>query len=154
MVSSQKACQIQFLSNPDRLRSQKWARWLLHTGLLLERICLAKTWYIQLEPNQIRAGFAQYDLGRLWKNATESERGKLVAGQLHFARTRAWWFLHTSLLLDQMSLAKPWPGRPDWTQAGFAQYDAGLLWKNRTEADAGNQARHIWSGLNLPAHWL
>ena len=35
----------------------------------------------QPEPNWIQAGFAQYDLGRLWKNATESESGKLEVGQ-------------------------------------------------------------------------
>ena len=42
----------------------------------------------QPEPNRIRAGFAQYDLGRQWKNATESESGKVVAGWLRSARTR------------------------------------------------------------------
>ena len=38
---------------------------------------------------RIRAGFAQYYLGRLWKNETESESGKLVAGRLRPARNRA-----------------------------------------------------------------
>ena len=41
------------------------------------------------ELNGIRAGFAQYYLGRLWKNGTESESGKLVVGQLRPARNRA-----------------------------------------------------------------
>ena len=34
----------------------------------------------QPEPDWIQAGFAQYDPGCLWKNATKSESGKLVAG--------------------------------------------------------------------------
>ena len=46
-----------------------------------------KTSHSLPEQNQIWAGISQYDLGHLWKNATESENGKLVAGQLHSART-------------------------------------------------------------------
>ena len=42
----------------------------------------------QPEPNQIRTGFAQNDLGRLWKNATKSESGKPVVCRLHSARIR------------------------------------------------------------------
>ena len=41
----------------------------------------------QPEPNRIRASFAQHDPGHLWKNATESESGKVVAGQLRSAGT-------------------------------------------------------------------
>ena len=63
---------------------QNRARWLLHTGLLLGRICLAKTWP---EPNRILASFAQYVLSLLWKNGTKCEMGKLIAGQLPSART-------------------------------------------------------------------
>ena len=37
----------------------------------------------QPDPDRIQAGFAQYDLGQQWENATESETGKLVAGQLY-----------------------------------------------------------------------
>ena len=40
------------------------------------------------ELNRIRAGFAQCYPGRLWKNGTESESGKLVAGRLRPARNR------------------------------------------------------------------
>ena len=43
----------------------------------------------QPELNHIWAGFAQYFLGRLWKNGTESQSGKLVAGRLHPARNWA-----------------------------------------------------------------
>ena len=67
---------------------QNRARWLLHTGLLPGRICLAKTWP---EPIRILASFAQYDLSLLWKNGTKCERGKLIAGQ-NWAR----WLLHGS----------------------------------------------------------
>ena len=35
----------------------------------------------------MRAGFAHYDPGHLWKTAAESESGKLVAGRLRSART-------------------------------------------------------------------
>ena len=84
-------------SHPVRLGSisQKRAGWFLHTGLLPDRIRLAKTRHSQPELNRIRAGFAQYYPGRLWKNGTESENGKLVAGRLRPARNRAGWFLHT-----------------------------------------------------------
>ena len=56
-------------------------------GLLPDRIRLAKTWHSQPELHRIRAGFAQYYPGRLWKKGTESESGKLVAGRLRPART-------------------------------------------------------------------
>ena len=45
-----------------------------------------------------------------------------------FCQNRAWWFLDTGLLLDQMCLAKTWPGHPDWIWASFAQYDPDLLY--------------------------
>ena len=51
----------------------------------------------------------------------------------------------TSLLSDQMHLAKTWPGHPDWIQASFAEYDPGLLWKNGSELDA-----EVWSGKYDP----
>ena len=51
-----------------------------------------------------------------------------------FCQNQAWWFLHTGLLLDQIHLAKTWPGCPDQIRrASFAQYDPGLLWKYRTK---------------------
>ena len=56
------------------------------------QIHLAKTSHSQPEPNQIRPGFAQYDLGHLWKNTTESQSGKLVAGWLRSNRNWVWWF--------------------------------------------------------------
>ena len=91
--------------------------------------------------------------GTSWKNGTESESGKLVAGRLSPARNRARWFLHTSLLPDQVRLAKPWPGHPDRTRVGFAQYDPCLLWKNGAEVDAGSRIRHILSRQILAARW-
>ena len=67
---------------------------------------------------------------RVWKCKTGS-------GPVAFCRNQAWWFLHP----DQIHLAKTWAGHPDQILAGFAQYYLGLLWKNRTELDAGSQ---IW----------
>ena len=52
---------------------QNRARWFLHTGLFLGRICLVTTWHSYPEPNRIWAGFTQYDPGCLWKNRTELE---------------------------------------------------------------------------------
>ena len=77
-IAPQYTCWIWFTSDQLQLRSisQKRAGWFLHTGLLPDRIRLAKTWRSQPEPNRIQAGFAQYDSGHLWKNATESESGK------------------------------------------------------------------------------
>ena len=76
----------------------------MHTGLPPDRTRLATTCKSQPELNRIRAGFAP---GRLWKNATKSESGKMVAGRLRPARNRARRFLHTDLLPDQIHLAKP-----------------------------------------------
>ena len=142
----------------DWLRSigRKWAGWFLHIGLLPDRICLAKTWHNQPKLNQIQGGFAQYYLGCLWKKGTESESAeneKLVVGQLRPARNLAWWFLHTSLLPNQMCLAKPWPGHPDRIRVSFVQYDPFLLWKNRTEMDAGSRIWHIPSRPIVAARW-
>ena len=76
--------------DPDRLGSisQNPAWWYLRTSLHPDWICEAKTWHSQPQPNWIRAGFAQYDPGFLWKNTTESESGKLVRGQYCSARIR------------------------------------------------------------------
>ena len=133
---------------------QKQAGWFLHTGLLLYRIHLAKTWHNQPELMQILAGFAQYYPGCLWKNGTESESRKLVAGWLRPARNWAWWFMHTSSLPDQMHLAKPWPGHPDRIWVSFAQYGRCLFEKNGAEMDARNRIRRILSGPILAARWL
>ena len=104
----------------EALATTQRTGWFWHTGLLPDRIRLAKSWHYQPELNRIRAGFAQYCPGSLWKNGTKSESGKLVAGRLRPARNRARWFLYTSLLPDQMCLAKPWPGHPDRIRVGFA----------------------------------
>ena len=85
----------------------------------------------QPELNRTRAGFAQYYPGRLWINETESKNRKLVAGRFRPARNRAKWFLHTSLLPDQMCLAKPWPGHPDWIRVGLAQMIQAFFGKKR-----------------------
>jgi len=102
------------------------------------------------ELNLIHAGFTQYYPGRLWKNRTESESEKLVAGQLCPARNQARWFRHTSLLPDSKHLAKTWPGLPDWIWVSSAQYDLCLLGKNGAEMDVRSQIRHIL----LARFWL
>ena len=53
--------------------TRNWAWWFLHTGLLLDKMCLAKTW--PGHSDQIWAGFVQYDLGLLLKNGTELDVG-------------------------------------------------------------------------------
>ena len=79
-------CMMSFSVNmpdPIWLRSvgQKRAQWWLDSGWLPGWIHLAKTWHGKPWPNQIQAGFARYDPHRLWKNAAESESGKLVEGR-------------------------------------------------------------------------
>ena len=59
----------------------------------------------------------------------------------------------TSLLSDQMCLAKPWPGHPDQICAASAQYHPCILWKNGAETNAGSQIQHILSSLILVACW-
>ena len=78
-LNAQWTCWIWFTSDPDQLKGigPKQARWCI--SLLPDQICLVQTWHSQPEPNQKWAGFAQYDPGCLWKNAVESENGKLVA---------------------------------------------------------------------------
>ena len=96
--------------------AQKWAQCILHTGLLLNWICLAKMWYAHPEPNRI---WAQHDPGQVWKWET-------CNGLDAFCQNWGRRFLHTRSLPDQMHLAKTWPGYPGQIQAGFAQYDPGL----------------------------
>ena len=83
---------IRFTCDQDWFESivQKQAWWFLHASLYPDQIHMAKTWHSQPGPNWTQAAFAQYVPGHLWKNASESESGKLVAlaGQLHSARTR------------------------------------------------------------------
>ena len=75
------------------------------------------------------------------------------SGLVAFCQKLAWRFLHTSLLLDQMCLAKPWPGHRDRIWDSFAQYDPCFLWKNETEMDAASWIWHWWSGPILAACW-
>ena len=121
----------------------------------------AKTWHNQPKPDTVSQNLTQS--AKTWHNQPELNRirsvlhnvirdvcGKLEAGRLRPARNWARWFLDTSLLPDQMRLAKPWPGR---IRAGFAQYDPCLLRKNGAETDAGSWIRHILSGPIVAARW-
>ena len=78
----------------------------------------------QPELNRLRAGLAQYYPGRLWKNGTESESGKLVAGRLCSASES-----FTPACLRTRFI---WPKPDQATRTGFAQqnHDPGLHWKN------------------------
>ena len=136
-----------------------WKRWLEADQMILAH-CLAprpdplgQNLTHSARTKSVWAGFAQHDPDHLWKNATESESGKLVVSWLPHARSWSWWFLHTGLLPDQMHLAKPWPGHPDRIWVSFAQYDPCLLWKIGTESDAGSRIRHIRSGPIVAARW-
>ena len=73
---------------PDSVHIQSGSAWKHWQEFLKHQfasgpIRLAQTWHSHPELNWIWAGFAQYDPGRLWKNAIKSaEREKLVVGQL------------------------------------------------------------------------
>ena len=124
------------MPDPIRIRSgSAWKHWPEAGRMTLAHrlaICLAKIWLSQPELNRMRAGFAQCYPGRLWKNGIELESGELVAGLFRPARNRVRWFLHTSLLPDQMRLAKPWPGHQDRIPVSSVQYDPCLLWKKKS----------------------
>ena len=109
------------MPDPIRRRSglagKQWpeaGRMILAHRLVPDRIRSAKTGHNQPELNRTRAGFAQYCPGRLWKNATESETGKLVAGRLSPARNRARWFLLTGCFLS----GRVWPNPDQAIQMG------------------------------------
>ena len=94
----------------------------------------------------IWSGTSVEECNQVWKRETGSR-------PVVFCQNQAWWFLQTSLLPDQMHLAKPWPGRPDWICFGLSQYDLGLLWKHKAESDVESWIWHKWSGLVLAACW-
>ena len=73
---------------------------------------------------------AQYTC-QIWFTSSPDQLGS--TGQ-----KRAEWFLHTSLLTDQVHLDKTWHSQPElnWIWAGFAQYYPGRLWKNRTKSES------------------
>ena len=123
---------------------------ILANQLASDQICLAKTWYSQSEPNQIQAGFAQYDLGNLWKTATESERGKLVAGQLCFARIGP----DDSCTLACFQTRCIWPKHDRQFKS-----DLGWFWMiwSRPSLEKKKEPNQMWevrSTPNLAAHWL
>ena len=86
---------------------------------------------------------------RVWK----WEPGTVVAGWLCPASNQACWFLHTSLLSDQTSLAKPWPGHLDQIRVSFAQYDPAFFGKMEQKRMWEVAFSIIWSSLILAACW-
>ena len=82
--------------------------------------------------NQIRSKlfFVQHDPGCLWKNATESKSGKLVAGWLCSATTGQ----------DDCRTLACFQTRPDMSDQNLTRPSrSDLLWKNGTESDEGSQ---------------
>ena len=119
-------------------------------ALLPDRICLAKTWHVQPELNPVWAGFAQYDPGHLWKNATESESGKLAVSQLRSART----WPEDSCTLAGSCTRCIYP-KPDWS----IQIGSGLVLHRRIRAFFGrtepNRMQEVGSSVYSPAQfWL
>ena len=143
-------------SDPDPCGStgQKWAQWFLHTGLLPDWTCLAKTWHSQPKPNRIWSGFAQYDPGHLWKNATESERGKLVVVHLYSARIVS----DSSCKLARLWTSDVWP-KPDraiQTGSGSALYNMIQAFFGKSELNQTattkmplNQSWHVYRDPNI-----
>ena len=88
----------------------------------------------QPEPNRIRAGFAQYDPGRLWQNATESERGKLVAGRL--------WKNATESESGKLVAGRLNSGRTGHDDFGTrACFRTGSVWPNHDQASRSDPGR-------------
>ena len=83
----------------------------------------------------LRSGPSVEDCSRVRKWKTGS-------GPVAFCQNRARWFLHTSLLPDQICWAKSWPGHPDRIRAGFVQYDQAFF--GRMDP---NQIREVGSGI-------
>ena len=112
---------------------------------------LAKTWHSQPESNRIQAGFAQYDLGSLWNNATESESGKLVAGCLYSARTRP--DDSCTLACFRTRCTWPKPGQAIQIGSGLVLYNMTRAFKNKQNKNKPelNQMREARSGTYNPA---
>ena len=120
--------------------------WFWHTGLLPDRIDLAKTWHSPPELNHpdpswfctICSGPSVEDCNRVWKWKTGSG-GPVVFCQKPRPpddscspacfRTRYVW-------------PETWPGDPDLTRAGFTQYDQAFF--GRTEP---NRTREVGPGI-------
>ena len=70
----------------------------------------------------VLSGTSVEERNRVWKWKTGS-------GPVASCQTRAGWFLHTSLLPDQIRLAKPWPGHSDQIRVGCGKSDlAYTIW--------------------------
>ena len=81
--------------------------------------------------------FAQYYPGRLWKNGTKSKKWE----------PGSWLVASCSLLSDQTSLAKPWPGHLDQIRVSFAQYDPAFFGKT--------ELKRMWDvGLSITVNTI
>ena len=113
-------------SPPIRIGSEALARsaWMM----LAQRLTSGSDPFSQnltqsARTNRIRAGFGQYDPGRLLKNTTEAESGEPGSGPVAFCQNWARWFFHTDLLPDKLCFPKTWQGHPDRIRVSFAHYD-------------------------------
>ena len=127
--------------------------WLLHTGLLPDRIRLAKIWHDQPELNRIRAGFAQYYPGCLWKNGTECKSRELVAGWLRSCQK--WTGPNDSCTLACFQTRCVWPDPDQAIQIGSGSVLHNIVdafFEKNTEL---KRMRESGSGKYCPARfWL
>ena len=102
-------------SNLNQLGSVGWkrAQWILHIGLLPDWIHLAQPGNDTVSQNQIRSGLVLHNMIRAVCGRTlpslklKVGHGYMSSSELAaFCQNQAWWFLHTSLLLDLMHLGK------------------------------------------------
>ena len=129
-------------------------QWLSHAGLLLDLICVVKTWHSEPEPNQIQSGVAQYDLGRQWKNATKSESGKLVVGRMHSVRS----WPNDSCTAACFWTRSVWPKPEQAIQVRSGPVLHNMIWAYFRRVKP-NYMRNIWHiymqpSLSLAARWL
>ena len=104
----------------------------------------------QPEPNQIRSGVAQYDLGRLWKNATESESGKLVVRRMHSARSRP----NDSCTAACFWTRSVWPKPEEAIQIGSGPVLHNMIWAyfRRVKPNCMRSIRHICNPAEVWLH--
>ena len=128
-------------SDLNRLRStgQKHAWWFLHTSLLRTR---------SVRPNRTWDGLAQYDPGRVWKNAFKSASGKLVAVQ--FCQNQAPMIL---AMLACFWIVYVWPNSDQAIQIGTQPVLHNMVQAfGRTEPSQMREVRP--SRYDMPWFWL
>ena len=129
------------------------AGWVLHTSLLLDQICLAKSWHNQPELNWIWAGFAYiyilYYPGHLSKNTTESQKWETSSGPVVSCQKPS------PMIPAHQHASRPECVWPDPDQA--IQIRSGLVLHSMAHAFFGKmELKRMWevrSSMILAAHW-